>query len=117
MVQEGFLKFLVRDEILFWSKIGKSGIYPERNQVFYRGHFPIGVHILESGSICIQYINGRKLEQIDIEEPVMLGMNHVLDVSEYKYSVETDAKSKFIFLPCNIFVKTISKKNISSKRF
>lgn len=112
MVQEGFLKFLVRDEILFWSKLGKSGVYPEKNQVFYCGHFPIGVHILELGSICIQYMDARKLKQIDIEGPVMLGMNHILDVSEYKYSVATNAKSKFIFLPCNIFVKAMSKKII-----
>lgn len=107
MIQEGFLQFLNKHEIYFWKKFGELVIYPASSDVFYRDHVPIGAYVLVEGSVCIHCISARSVMKIFIEKPVMIGLNHILEFSEYRYSVSVVNQSDFIFLPKYVFTKEL----------
>jgi hypothetical protein len=99
MVQDGFLKFLDKNDLLFWMAHGSMEEFPKLNTVFYRGHLPIGLHIFIEGTVVVEYISGKKVSPISLVEPVMLGLNHVKDFSTNRYTVRTLTDSKCIFVP------------------
>jgi CRP-like cAMP-binding protein len=109
MIQEGFLKFLKKKDILFWTPHGTIEDFPPSSILFYQNHFPIGLYILIKGEIGVNYVNSRKQSQIRITEPVILGFNHLLQSSPYEHSAETISSSQMIFVPRNKLTEEIAK--------
>jgi CRP-like cAMP-binding protein len=113
MIQEGFLKFLERKEVLFWMSYGTLEEFPKGSVLFYRDHFPIGLYILFEGAIDVNYMNARKRRQIHITEPVMLGLNYLLHTTPYNHSVEITDSSKIIFIPKKKIISEIQKTDLA----
>lgn len=111
MIAQGFIKPLDEQLYLFWFTYKKADVYPEESVLFYKEHNPFGVHLLMKGSAYVEYFQERKIKYVHIDMPAMIGLNHIVSSSPYKYSVITHGKTEFIFIPKSV----LSELKIGSK--
>lgn len=114
MIREGFLQPVSNKELLFWQAHGNAEVFPAGNTVFYKGHYPFGMYILVSGCAAVNYNYYRKRHQVLIHKPVILGANHLVHFSPYKYSVKTLEMTRFIFIPRHELIQQLDGKSLFS---
>lgn len=110
-MNEGFLHAVSDKDLLFWQSDGSTEVFPAGNMVFYKGHYPFGMYILVSGCAVVTYSYYRKQHQVLLRKPVILGANHLIHFSPYKYSVRTLEVTQFIFIPRHELIQQFKGKS------
>ena len=81
-------------------------IFRPNQVIFYKGHFPYGIFILLKGEIKLEY--SEKVSE-NVKECSILGINSLLNNTEYLYTVKTVSTCKVCFLSTNIYKDLLLK--------